>query len=295
MYHLRRLPIFTLILILLMAFSPLGPSIQNENDPDLGDAETYAKLNGVSVEEALRRFHIQDIAGDLDAELSVKEAETFAGLWIEHTPKFKVVVLFTQDGEKSIGSYLTEELVAIVDVQPAKISLVELQYAQKETLSSLWNMEIPVESEINVYENNIKIFVTQADRMRLDDALQDKLLTIPDYIKIITVPELGKTEVNIHGGLGLNPCTSAFSVENSQGVRGVTTAAHCSQSYSLSYNGIYLPLQSWIKSTSYDVSWYTTPGLTITNQIQVATTGTLRRINATKSRDSQAIGGYVCK
>ncbi|MBI5840472.1 MAG: hypothetical protein HZB19_10245 [Chloroflexi bacterium] len=120
MHHLRRLPIFALILIMLMAFLPLGLSIQNanvapkvqpyENDPDLGDVETYAKFHGVSVEEALRRFHIQDIARALQADVSANEAETFAGLWVEHSPEFRIVVLFAGDINQKIKPYITKKL-----------------------------------------------------------------------------------------------------------------------------------------------------------------------------------------
>lgn len=299
-------------LILLVAFFPFYPNIQTvsakhkasstenysliENDPAIKDAEIYAKNMGVSVEEALYRFHIQDIAGELDAELSAKEPDNFAGLWLEHTPEFKVVILSTKYPERDFRSYLTEELAPIVEVRHAKISLANLQNSQETALASLWAADIPVESEINVYENNVYIFVSQKDKGRFDGVLHKILLSDIDYIKTITVPKIDNNlEDNIYGGLGLNPCTSGFSVQDSQGLRGIATAGHCSESYSLSYNGIDLPLQSFIKSTSYDVGWHTTTGLTVTNEIQDSSAGTLRRITATKSRDNQVIGGYVCK
>lgn len=305
MYKILRSIGIMLVLILLMAVSPPELRAQSmdmstdvpldENDALLYDAEIYAKNQGVSVEEALYRFHMQDVAGELDAKLTESEAETFAGLWIEHPPAFKIVVLFTQDGEKTIGSYLTEELINAVEVRSAEMSLVELENAQKEFVSSIWDMKIPVESEINVYENNVKIFVAEADRTHLDDIVQAGLLTIPDYIKLITVSNLGGTEANIYGGLGLNPCTSAYAVQNSQGIRGVSTAAHCSESNTLDYNGIVLPVYDMLKWGSYDVSWHTTPGLTVTNQFQTDINGYLRRVAATQHRNYQSVGDYVCK
>jgi len=155
--------------------------------------ESYSKYYGVSFEETLYRFHIQDIAGELDAKLSENEANTFAGLWIEHTPKFKIVILFTQGGGENIDAYLTEELASLINVRPAKMSLIELQNAQKEAVASLWNIKILAGSEINVYENTIKVFIEEADKTRLDIALRHKSLIIPDYIKIITVTKLGGT------------------------------------------------------------------------------------------------------
>lgn len=304
-YKILRSIGIMLVLILLMAVSPPELRAQSmdmstdvrldENDALLYDAEIYAKNQGVSVEEALYRFHIQDVAVELEAKLRENEFQTFAGLWLEHVPEFKVVVLFTQDGEESITPYLTEELADIVSVQSANTSLAELQEIQKEAVASLRDLEIPVESEINVYENNVKIFIAEADKLRLDDALQVKLLVFPDQIKVITVPELGRTESNIYGGLNI-ACTTGFSVEHSQGTRGVATAAHCSDNNTaLYYNGVILPIGDRLKIGSYDVEWLLTPGFTVTNQFQTDTNGYLRRANGTNPRDSQVIGGYVCK
>ncbi len=268
-------------------------------DSSLGDAEIYAKNNGVSLEESIYRFHIQDIAGELDAKLSENEAETFAGLWVEHFPEFKVVVLFTENGEKIIEPYLTKELIDIIYIQPAKIPLIELQNTQQGILSSLWDIGISVESEINIYENNINLFVAEMDRVRLDNVLHDKLLIIPEYVKIAIISNLGKAEAdNIYGGLALNVCNTAFAVEDIYGVlgRGVITAGHCSESHPTMYYKLKaLSVQNWLKNGSYDVGFHTTTGLTITNQIQVASTGVFRRVTATKSRDSQVVGEYVCK
>ncbi|HDY73565.1 MAG TPA: hypothetical protein ENH51_00425, partial [Euryarchaeota archaeon] len=61
-----------------------GKSGLEGKDPLLYDAQGYASNNNVSTEEALRQFQLQDIAGKLDAELSMNETETFAGLWLEH-------------------------------------------------------------------------------------------------------------------------------------------------------------------------------------------------------------------
>ena len=87
-----------LLLILLISSMPLLAA-SNAGQPPLFKTETemYAKRHGVTIDEARHRLKLQDVAGELDAELSIKEAETFAGLWIEHTPTFRVIVQFTCD------------------------------------------------------------------------------------------------------------------------------------------------------------------------------------------------------
>lgn len=75
----------------------------------------YARAYCVSVEEAERRMAIQlrdsigpktepgrpprpprDSIGAINGTLQEKEAGTFAGLWIQHRPDYRVVVAFTK-------------------------------------------------------------------------------------------------------------------------------------------------------------------------------------------------------
>lgn len=173
----------------------LQPTLE-ESDPSLGDAGTYAKHHGVSVDEALRRFRLQDVAGRLDADLTANETDTFAGLWIEHSPDFKIVVLFTRDGEQTIQRYLrkdymTKEVADIVEVKTARISLAELVRVQAELISSLEDLDIHSESEVNVFENNIHIFINEAGKKAIDLAVENGVLEVPDYVVVKAIPEWG--------------------------------------------------------------------------------------------------------
>ena len=157
------------------------------------DAETYAKNYGISLDDALRQFHLQDVAGELQATLREKEADTFAAIWLEHTPEFKIVVLFTHDAEQKIKPYLTDELVGVVEARDVEASRAMLEDVDGEIKSILLNLGIQVESELNVYENRITIFVNEADRNQFDSAVKDKLIVIPNNVEIITVWKLGQT------------------------------------------------------------------------------------------------------
>jgi hypothetical protein len=154
--------------------------------------ELYAEQFGVTVDEARRRFELQDIVGKLDEEVTTKEAETFAGLWIEHTPEFKVVVLFTRDPEETIKPYLQSypELAEIIEVRTAQMSLVELQAVQCAFTDSLIDLGIPTDSEVNVYENRVKVYV--ADLSQFDLAVSEGGLVIPDCVDVITVESLAQ-------------------------------------------------------------------------------------------------------
>ncbi len=165
-----------------------------QQDALLFDAQGYASNTGVSVEEALRRFQLIDVAGKLGAELSKNETGTFAGLWVEHTPEFKFVVQFTRDSEEIIKPYLKKypELDDLVEMRTANVSLANLQKDQADASSSVNASGIHVQSEIDVHENSVKLYVAKADRSRFDDILQRGEIRLPDAVRVITVEALAE-------------------------------------------------------------------------------------------------------
>lgn len=190
------------VLVLVGAFTVVnvqgqdsgGKPALDDKDPLLYDAQIYASNNNVSTEEALHRFQLQDIAGKLGAELGKNETETLAGLWIEHTPEFRIVVRFTRDGEETIKPYLKQypELADIVEVRTANVSLANLQRDQADTSSSVNALGIRVPSDINVYNNSVELYITKADRSRFDEALQRGEIQLPDTVRVITVEALAE-------------------------------------------------------------------------------------------------------
>jgi len=303
MFNLKRTTICLLLLTGIIALLPLRVVAQNLDVPSkvsseevedalLYDANVYASNMGISLDEAVRRLQLQDIAGDLDAKLSEHETETFAGMWVENTPKFLFVVLFTRDGQEIINTYIPQELVDIVEVRTAKLSLAQLQQAQNEVHASIRRLDIPVESDINIFENRVEVYVAVVNRGKLDEAVRRGEVQLPDYVTVITVQEMGKPQTNIYGGLALSTCTSGFSVQQG-GTKGVTTAGHCGNSQS--FNGTSLIFVSEFWSGSWDIQWHREPGFTVTNKIQYSSNGSTRDITATRSRNNQLIGGLTCK
>ncbi len=169
----------------------------NTNDKDGMDWELYdyVSITGVSVEEAKRRLQLQDKIGLMGAKLEAYELETFAGLRIEHTPEFKIVVLFTRGGEETIKPYLKNypELINITEVRTAKVSLADLQEAQDIASSSISDLGIRAESGINVYNNTVELYVAKVDRILLDSALERGEIQLPDCVSVITVESMGTT------------------------------------------------------------------------------------------------------
>lgn len=254
------------------------------------DAKGYAEEHGIELNEAIRRLQLQEPAGELNAELLAKESATFAGAWIQHSPDFRIIVQFTENGDKTIQPYIENgPLADIAEVRAASVSLIELEAIQDTTWLAVRELDIPVASGINVFENRVELYVVE--RQRFDDALQRLKINLSDKVEVITVNELGSDVAEIFAGLALTTCTSGFSVKNSSGTKGVTTAAHCSNTQS--YGSTNLPFQSAAQGGQYDVQWHTAPGLTVRNLMNDGTY--YRLVYGTKPRNSQMINEYVCK
>lgn len=65
------------------------------NDALQMDATQYAMMFGVDMASAIRQLNLQQDIGELSARLTKSEAATFAGMWIQHQPSYKIIVQFT--------------------------------------------------------------------------------------------------------------------------------------------------------------------------------------------------------
>jgi hypothetical protein len=111
---LLRLGSLPIIVILFIAFLLMNPGTQETNafvqatleETELTnpDAEIYTENSGISLDEANRQFRISDTTRILQADLIANEADTLAGLWIEHSPKFRFVQM--GGGEVPAPTYL---------------------------------------------------------------------------------------------------------------------------------------------------------------------------------------------
>lgn len=293
MSHLRRVCFLVGMSALLIIAPAAAPHAQGpviDENPKLRDAKVYASDWGLDLQEAIRRLDLQDPAGELEAALRRSESETFAGLWIQHAPDHRVVVRFTRNGQEKIQKYVAGgPLADIVEVHDAKVSLADLEAAQRAADITVVRLGVPANSQVNVFENRVELYVT--DQGQLETALEKAGARLPDSVQVIVVPKLMTLATDIYGGLALPDCTSGFGVQNGSGTKGITTAGHCSNAQS--YSGTNLPFQAELDANEYDIQWHTAPGFTVWNLIWDGTYN--RYIFSTKHRDSQVVGELVCK
>ena len=220
-------------------------------DPLLLDAYQYATEWGIEVDEAVRRLTLQVELGKFGALLKENETDTYAGHWIKHGPRksdFGMVVRLTGNGEQILdkyGQYIENNPISgLVEVQSAEVTLPELKAMRNKAVELLTALGIRTESSINVKENQVEVYI--AEPHNLNSVISESDLELPDKVELIKVSALSEEVSEIYGGLPSTLCTLGFSVQDSNGTMGVTTAGHCDDQQS--YNGTDLPYQHGVFS-----------------------------------------------
>lgn len=299
MFHLRRVfgVIVTLAILSAPAYASFAQTIEGAtqtvqmDDALTMDAKAYASAMGVDIDEAIRRLQLQDDIGELNLELTEKEGETFAGLWIQHQPEYRVIAMFTRDGETTLQSYVQNgSLAGLVEAHTALTTLKELEVAQSQAVQAVSNLGIRISSAVNIPNNRAELYAL--DPAQLTAGLQKANIRLPDNVDVVKFIELSRDVADIFGGKALTTCTSGFSVKNSSGTKGVTTAGHCNNSQS--YSGVNLPFMSGTTGGIYDIQWHRGDhAFTVRNLIWDGTYN--RFIYSAKFRASQSVGEWVCK
>jgi hypothetical protein len=160
-----------------------------KKNPDLIVATIYAEHFGISVDEALNRLQLQRNFSQVGLELKLEspEAETFAGLWWQHEPEFKIVVAFTRDGEETLKKYLNEEMTPFLpylEVRTVQFSLVELQNIKVQLMSSLGQLEPPYDAGIDIANNCVYIGFSESIRATVEEIIRSGKLIVPEDVKV---------------------------------------------------------------------------------------------------------------
>ena len=276
-----------LIIILVVPFALGQPS-----NGLVEDATTFAAAAGISVDEALRRLQLQKTVGELDAALEAEESATFAGLWIQHEPQYRIVVRFT---DRAAEARLRQRvaggpLADLIETRPARWSLAELQSRRQQVRGHARNGKVAFNSDINVFENRVEMYVREPEA--LSAALGKARAHIPEGVVVQRRAELFVTEEALVGGRQLNTCTGGFTVRATTGELGISTAGHCNSHQF--YNTTLVPMRAERYGGDADLQWHSgCDTLEVTNQFESGLG--LRACTATQSRAYQAIGTIVCK
>ena len=128
------------------AFSASGPTVLSESEAAAADARSYANDFGVSLEVAQQRLADQGKIGKAIAALRDGEPATFAGAWVEHTPKWQVVVRMTDAGPSAtaVEGYFSDSTIPVTVKRDAP-------WSEQRTLSNLQAIESALEGSVAEY------------------------------------------------------------------------------------------------------------------------------------------------
>lgn len=267
--------------------------VAGASPPDDPRVVAYAKEVGRSKTEAKRMLGLQDVAGDLQAEISRLMPEILGGFYIEHVPRFQVIVQLTDGDRALIEPLLSGRLNSLrpfLRVEHVQRSLHQLEATRREIASWLNEADIRADLDIDIRENLVT--VNAIDPMNLYAALAAAGRSLPTGSKAQAVRELTKPLAGIAGGLSITQCTSGFSVIHPDGRRGIATAAHCDNNQQY-YQGTFLPWVYGVTGGDWDVQWHSTPGYTPTNLVWNGVNYV--SITGLTYRGSQFVGEFVCK
>lgn len=167
----------------------------------------YARDMCVSLAEARRRMDVQhrdavgprtepgpppppppDSIGAVMMAGRNQEAATFAGLWIEHQPTYRVVVAFTQDAAATLAKYTDDPVFVPLD-RPGP-TLAELRATQKTIWQELTAIQArPNGTSTSEQTGRVKVGLA-VDASVVRDAERAGRIRIPDYVDLIAPPPL---------------------------------------------------------------------------------------------------------
>jgi len=150
------------------------------------DASEYARQFEVSLGEAAQRLRYQDQIGELADTLTTNEADTYAGLWIEHEPAYRIVVRFTRDPAETLQPYVEGlPYASLVEARGARYTLPELEVIHAQTLAQLGKLDFHVSSSLSVQENRVEVYVS--DPAWVESELRRAGAALPEGAELVVV------------------------------------------------------------------------------------------------------------
>lgn len=211
--------------IMSRPFSELGSTI-----------DVYAKANGVTRGEAVRRFARIQAAIRLAERLESQERGNFAGLEITHGANFRITTRFKDD---PVGSFRRHGRGFGLDLDKETISESSAYSLQDLITAKARIDEIARTANLDAIvqlagRGGLDIVVL--DRVAFDAALLSAGYALPDYARVVVRPRLFEDKSLVTAGNQITlrdqavqyTCTSGFAIrERATSAIGFATAGHC--------------------------------------------------------------------
>lgn len=215
-----------------------------------------AEMYGISVAEAQRRSDLTPYIQDMQRRIMEGSRETFAGLYIEQEPEFRVVVMFVGDARAQLSNYTLDPLFVPIN---APRTLDHLKSVRLEISDQLKKANIEFMMGLNLKKSEIDLYVEDPVEVAKRIAALRK---VAPYIRIHKTTGFMQ-RLSIDGGgairgprLSASICTAGFNVVDANRELGLVTAGHCTNPSNYVPTSTPLILQREENRGSYDVEWH---------------------------------------
>ena len=268
-------------------------------------AVQYAATFGVTPDEAVRRLKVQQDSVAATDAIAREFASRLAGISIEHSPEYRIVVLLTGDGPVADRSAAG---VPIVFRTGAKATHAQAVDAMRKHLID-FRADLPNARGAGYDQRTgeVVLLVIRADADKYGlEAIRSRAEQVGGVPVRVIINQLNESNMSVDGGgrvegLNLatnqrNLCTTAFVITNGE-THAIATAAHCPDNLTyVDRDGSSVPLPmigSW--GAGYqDVQINGSPDSPDPFFYSNRGAGTLRRLVSWRNLASTRAGDFVC-
>ena len=226
-----------ILAFLLFSFAGLAAAepVETREEALFEDAVQYAAQFRVAPAEALRRLKAQQDSASATDAIEREFADRLAGISIEHSPNYRIVVLLT--GSEPVADRSADG-VPIIFRTGAKATRAQAVAAMRRHLID-FRSDLPGARGAGYDQRTgeIVLLITPKDAARFGvDAIRNRAEELSGVPLRVITNALDETNMSIDGGGRVegvnlltnrrNRCTSGFVVTNGE-IDAITTAAHC--------------------------------------------------------------------
>lgn len=261
----------------------------------------YARENGISVDEAVRRRELQEGSHAVRDQLRALAPDRLSATWIEHSADMTVVAWYTG----AVDSLPDASHIRATAPMPMPIeirggapgTLAELQARASLVAKSVHPSDVAegvwLDHELAVVVVDVSADVQDPEVLRVAQSL-------PDVGLEISFRRVGRGANHVGGGIELNrysggltqiECTTGFTVTDSSAT-GVITAEHCPEplTYGVYYDSTQIVVG--INNPYYDVQWRSVIGTEV-DEFYGGSAGWIEQTNQVDRVNM--LNDYVCR
>ena len=245
-------------------------------------AEYLSRQYGISLDEAAMRINLQSDIAALVQQVRADTSADIAGIWVQHTPVFKIMIGFTNPDDKKLVRFQISSKIR------RYVSLKQMPRGRKAVLAEQDALNAAIlgsglqdfTSEIAEETGQIIVRVeTAGDRQKLAPIVAQISPDATIEVKPVARPTAAPIGVQsgdyIYGGFyyyfdqSTQACSFAFPARLGS-TQGILTAGHCNPGndgkywYAINNHWVQLPaptIARWKYGTKYDYQFHETTGL----------------------------------